>query len=92
MLKSSILSFSLLVLLSNCILNVNAEYTDEALLDQIDSLPGAENLDLDFNQFSGYLQIGPNLSKNMVRIYRYYKSYYFTYIIRNIKTIALLVC
>ena len=41
-------------------------YTDEALLDQIESLPGAEKLDLKFNQFSGYVKIGSNLSKNMV--------------------------
>ena len=38
-------------------------YTKEALSDQITSLPGAENLDLKFNQFSGYLTVGE--TKNM---------------------------
>ena len=32
-------------------------YTPEALADQITNLPGAENLDVTFNQFSGYLNI-----------------------------------
>lgn len=34
-------------------------YTSEALADQIKpgSLPGAENLNITFNQFSGYLNI-----------------------------------
>jgi hypothetical protein len=42
---------------------VFADYTPEALADQVTSLPGAENLDFSFNQFSGYLTIGG--SKNM---------------------------
>jgi carboxypeptidase C (cathepsin A) len=33
-------------------------YTPEALADQVTSLPGAENLDISFNQFSGYLTVG----------------------------------
>ena len=33
-------------------------YTDEAIADQITNLPGAEKLDLNFNQFSGYLTVG----------------------------------
>lgn len=43
-------------------------YTEAALKDQVTSLPGAEGLDLTFNQFSGYLDIpGGNgeLSKHM---------------------------
>ena len=32
-------------------------YTPEALQDQVTDLPGAENLDFDFNQFSGYLTV-----------------------------------
>jgi hypothetical protein len=32
-------------------------YTTEALADQITKLPGAENLNIEFNQFSGYLEI-----------------------------------
>jgi hypothetical protein len=32
-------------------------YTQEALADQVTSLPGAENLDINFNHFSGYLTV-----------------------------------
>lgn len=32
-------------------------YTPEALEDQVTNLPGAENLDIEFNQFSGYLTV-----------------------------------
>ena len=32
-------------------------YTEAALADQITNLPGAEKLDIKFNQFSGYLNI-----------------------------------
>ena len=32
-------------------------YTDEALADQVVNLPGAEKLDIPFNQFSGYLTV-----------------------------------
>ena len=41
-----------------------AEYTEQALKDQIANLPGSEDLDIDFNQFSGYLKVGG--TKNMV--------------------------
>ena len=40
-----------------------AEYTPEALSDQITSLPGAENLEINFNQFSGYIKV--NNTKNL---------------------------
>lgn len=40
-----------------------AEYTEQALKDQIANLPGSEDLDIDFNQFSGYLKVGG--TKNM---------------------------
>ena len=39
-----------------------ADYTPEALKDQVLNLPGAEKLDVNFNQFSGYLNI--NGTKN----------------------------
>jgi len=42
-----------------------ASYTPEAVLDQVINLPGAEKLDLNFKQFSGYLKIGDAGSKNM---------------------------
>ncbi len=42
---------------------VLAEYTPEALADQIKALPGAEGLELNFNQFSGYVKV--NGTKNM---------------------------
>lgn len=32
-------------------------YTQDALNDQIVNLPGAENLQVNFNQFSGYLTV-----------------------------------
>lgn len=32
-------------------------YTDAALADKVTNLPGAENLQITFNQFSGYLNI-----------------------------------
>lgn len=37
--------------------HVSASYTSEALADQVTNLPGAENLDITFNQFSGYLTV-----------------------------------
>ncbi len=42
-------------------------YTPEALADKVVKLPGAENLDIKFNQFSGYLAIPGAVgnSKNM---------------------------
>lgn len=42
-----------LALLGQCV----AQYTPEALADQVVNLPGSENLDIKFNQFSGYLSI-----------------------------------
>lgn len=38
-------------------------YTPEALADQVTALPGAENLEFSFNQFSGYLTV--NQTKQM---------------------------
>jgi hypothetical protein len=32
-------------------------YTDAALKDQVVNLPGSENIDITFNQFSGYLAV-----------------------------------
>ena len=40
-----------------------SDYTPEALADQVFNLPGAENLDISFNQFSGYLKV--NNTKNL---------------------------
>ena len=37
--------------------NIINAYTSEALADQIINLPGASNLEVSFNQFSGYLNI-----------------------------------
>jgi carboxypeptidase C (cathepsin A) len=45
------------VLLLGNLLNGVFSYTPEALADQVTKLPGSENLDLKFNQFSGYLDI-----------------------------------
>lgn len=46
------------------VLYTMSSYTNEALLDQISSLPGQPHVN--FDQFSGYLKVGPALSKNMV--------------------------
>ena len=35
-----------------------AAYTEDALKDQVSKLPGSENIDIPFNQFSGYLTVG----------------------------------
>jgi hypothetical protein len=39
-------------------------YTPEALADKIVHLPGAENLNVKFNQFSGYLSIPGTSGEN----------------------------
>ena len=38
-------------------LSVALGYTDAALKDQVLNLPGSENIDVNFNQFSGYLTV-----------------------------------
>lgn len=42
---------------------VLADYSAEALADQITALPGAEDIEITFNQFSGYLKV--NNTKNL---------------------------
>jgi hypothetical protein len=37
----------------------SADYTPEALADEVKNLPGAEGLDFSFRQFSGYLSVTP---------------------------------
>eukprot|EP01031_Cornospumella_fuschlensis_P045613 gene45613-55824_t len=44
-------------LLALCLVPAICAYTPEALADQITNLPGAENLQITFKQFSGYLDI-----------------------------------
>jgi len=39
---------------------LSVAYTPEALADQVKNLPGAENLNIKFNQFSGYITIPGN--------------------------------
>jgi hypothetical protein len=50
---------------------VSADYTAEALADQVLSLPGAEGIadKINFNQFSGYLKVGN--TKNLHYWYNY---------------------
>ena len=48
-----------------CNLGYVAAYTEQALLDQVVDLPGADGLDIQFNQFSGYLQVESGGVKNM---------------------------
>ena len=40
-----------------------ADYTPEALADQVTNLPGAEGLTIPFNQFSGFIKV--NGTKNL---------------------------
>ena len=54
--------FNVLAFLSS-VASVLGDYTPEALADQVTNLPGAENLEIKFNQFSGYIKI--NGTKNM---------------------------
>lgn len=44
-------------LLLLCALSLAYAYTEEAIADQVKNLPGAEKLNIKFNQFSGYLSI-----------------------------------
>ena len=50
---------------------VKADYTPEALADQVKDLPGTENLDISFNHFSGYLSI-PGLSGSLTKHMHYW--------------------
>lgn len=45
-------------------------YSTDALADKIRNLPGAENLNVNFNQFSGYLSILGNEPLNQTKIIR----------------------
>lgn len=53
----------LFILCMHALFCVIFAYTDKALEDRITNLPGAELLDINFNQFSGYLSI-PGLSNS----------------------------
>lgn len=44
-------------------------YTPEALADQVKNLPGAEQLTITFNQFSGYLDIPGTSGANTKHIH-----------------------
>lgn len=46
-------------------------YTDEAIADQVLNLPGTEGLDIQFNQFSGYLSI-PGVSGALTKKMHYW--------------------
>ena len=52
-----------LIYVSGAIAARSGDYTPDALADQVTNLPGAENLNINFNQFSGYLKV--NSTKNM---------------------------
>jgi carboxypeptidase C (cathepsin A) len=54
---------ALLTLLA-CVSSATADYTPEALADQVTNLPGAEGLDITFNQFSGYLKVNGDTKNN----------------------------
>ncbi len=48
-----------ILLLATLLPQISA-YTPEALADQVKNLPGAEKLNLKYNQFSGYITIPGN--------------------------------
>ena len=55
------MSKSAVILVASALLaHCGVAYTPAALADQITNLPGAEKLDIKFNQFSGYLNIPGN--------------------------------
>ena len=54
---------SIIFVLSAFAVVASAEYTPEALADQVINLPGAEALTLNFNQFSGFIKV--NGTKNL---------------------------
>jgi carboxypeptidase C (cathepsin A) len=66
-LDSHCLSSTMQLLLSLALLASAVAYTPEAEADRITNLPGSENLNITFNQFSGYLAIpgASGNSKNM---------------------------
>ena len=65
---SSVISFALLV-------SSVAAYSPEAVADQVTNLPGSQNLKLNFNQFSGYLDIpGTSGSKSKHMHYWFVES------------------
>lgn len=53
----------LFVLAAALLAQCGEAYTEAALADQVKNLPGAENLSLNFNQFSGFLDV-PGASGN----------------------------
>lgn len=61
--------FSLLVF--GELANLTRCYTEEALSDQILSLPGISNVDFGFNQFSGYLSL-PGVNGGMTKHLHYW--------------------
>ena len=51
------------------LIEIRADYTPEALQDRISDLPGAEALNLTFNQFSGYLHVdGVDVGKRVPKM------------------------
>jgi len=50
-------------------------YTEQALADQVTDLPGAESLDVNFNQFSGYLPVDGMFIVYIIVFFYYVYSY-----------------
>lgn len=48
---------TVLALLAASTTSTIADYTPEALADQITNLPGTDGLNINFNQFSGYVKV-----------------------------------
>jgi hypothetical protein len=55
---------SALVVVLSFLVRYSGAYTPEALADQVTNLPGAEKLTINFNQFSGYLDIPGTSGQN----------------------------
>lgn len=57
MLTNKFLFLINVLLIINHVISTVLQYSSDALADQIVNLPGTSNLDIKFNQFSGYLNI-----------------------------------
>lgn len=62
----------LAVVLLAYLLQFSSAYTPDALADKITNLPGAEKLDITFNQFSGYIDIPGTSGQNTKHIHYWF--------------------
>jgi hypothetical protein len=58
--RKMIYASAAILLLATLLPQLSVAYSPEALADQVKNLPGAEKLNIKFNQFSGYITIPGN--------------------------------